>query len=305
MGSKLVIRDAVASDVASYIEWGLAEGWNMSQDAPTYFASYPKGWLIAQIGDVVVGKLYSTEYPSGIGHIGYVIVGKEWRGQGVGTALLRHTLDNHLAACGLGVALYSAVEEVPFYENLGFHVERKAFRMSRPTTLEDAKLSERKEFVNIAVKAMNPNTDLEKIAQFDATLSGSYRPGFWAQFSKGKTNHGVFLVVGEAGEMLGLGALRSMTFSTRVGPIYAKSAGIAEAILLKLLSQVEGGGPVTLDTFTDNAEAIETYGKHGLTRTTDTFLLRRPPVKETMVEHEHPSSRNLQKIFAITSLDFN
>ncbi|OXA37931.1 putative N-acetyltransferase YitH [Folsomia candida] len=270
MGSKLVIRDAVASDVASYIEWGLAEGWNI------------------------------TEYPSGIGHIGYVIVGKEWRGQGVGTALLRHTLDNHLAACGLGVALYSAVEEVPFYENLGFHVERKAFRMSRPTTLEDAKLSERK-----AVKAMNPNTDLEKIAQFDATLSGSYRPGFWAQFSKGKTNHGVFLVVGEAGEMLGLGALRSMTFSTRVGPIYAKSAGIAEAILLKLLSQVEGGGPVTLDTFTDNAEAIETYGKHGLTRTTDTFLLRRPPVKETMVEHEHPSSRNLQKIFAITSLDFN
>lgn len=49
MASRAVIRDAVSSDVESYVKWGLDEGWNMSQDVPTYFASYPKGWLIAQV----------------------------------------------------------------------------------------------------------------------------------------------------------------------------------------------------------------------------------------------------------------
>ncbi|OXA51402.1 uncharacterized protein LOC110852488 [Folsomia candida] len=303
MASRAVIRDAVSSDVESYVKWGLDEGWNMSQDVPTYFASYPKGWLIAQIGDVVVGKLYSTCYPSGMGHIGYVMVVKEWRGKGVGTALLRHVLDNHLATCSLGVGLYSALENLPFYQTLGFQVEQKAFRMSRPTALDDAKLSQRKECVDVAVQAMNPDTDLEKIAQFDAATSGAYRPGFWAQFNEGRTNYVAVLVVESGGEILGLGAHRSLTNSTRVGPIYAKSAAIAEAVLLKLLSQVDGGGVVTLDTFSNNTEAVQMYEKHGFTITPDTYLLRHPSGNQTM--QGHPSSLNSQTIFAITSLDFN
>lgn len=80
---------------------------------------------------------------------------------------------------------------------------------------------------------MNPDTDLEKIAQFDAATSGAYRPGFWAQFNEGRTNYVAVLVVESGGEILGLGAHRSLTNSTRVGPIYAKSAAIAEAVLLK------------------------------------------------------------------------
>jgi hypothetical protein len=46
----LVIRQALSSDVDSFIQWGFDEGWNMSMsDSPTYFQSYPEGWLIAQV----------------------------------------------------------------------------------------------------------------------------------------------------------------------------------------------------------------------------------------------------------------
>lgn len=66
---------------------------------------------------------------------------------------------------------------------------------------------------------------------------------------------------------------------------------------------MDGGGVVTLDTFSNNTEAVQMYEKHGFTITPDTYLLRHPSGNQTM--QGHPSSLNSQTIFAITSLDFN
>lgn len=177
---------------------------------------------------MVVGKLYSTRYPSGLGHIGYIIVGKEWRGRGVGTALLRHSLDNYLAGCGGGVGLYSSQDEIPFYNNQGFAVVSKAFRMSGNSALVPN--HETFEDQQILIRELNPNAaELEAVAQFDAKLSGAYRPGFWSHFPKSA----VILVLSPSGEILGVGAIRPLARSTRLGPIYATSTSIARAILTR------------------------------------------------------------------------
>lgn len=86
-----------------------------------------------------MGKLYSTKYPSGLGHIGYIIVDKTRRGKGVGTKLLQETLSNYLSDAK-AVSLYSSSEEIPFYEKMGFNVVEIVVRMTLtlPTTLTNA-----------------------------------------------------------------------------------------------------------------------------------------------------------------------
>ncbi len=74
---------------------------------------------------------------------------------------------------------------------------------------------------------MNPESDLEMVAHYDAILSGAYRPRFWAQLP---SSH-VVLVVNNSSVILGVGAVRPLKTSTRLGPIYAKSASIASAIV--------------------------------------------------------------------------
>lgn len=60
----LIIRQADSSEVQGFIQWGLDEGWNMPlKDPPTYFVTYPEGWLIAEVRISEIAYQAHKDYP--------------------------------------------------------------------------------------------------------------------------------------------------------------------------------------------------------------------------------------------------
>lgn len=61
------------------------------------------------------------------GHIGRVAVLREWRGHGVGSALMERLLEVAREAGLTGIPIHAQVSSIPFYERLGFVVHGDEF----------------------------------------------------------------------------------------------------------------------------------------------------------------------------------
>lgn len=181
-------------------------------------------YIIFQMNGIPVGRLYATHYPS-CGHIGFVIVAKDKRGGGIGRKLLDHAISVSLKGCPI-VALYSGQEEIPFYSSLGFSVREFVLRF---WLTKDKDTAITKGISNVKVDE-GPKDEL---ATYDAELSGSYRPGFWKLYGDGETfpTSNCVTVKDNTGKITGLGAIRQVTKTVRLGPLYAKDTYIGEEIL--------------------------------------------------------------------------
>jgi ElaA protein len=87
-----------------------------------------------------VGTARVVDKGHGVVKIGRVAVLREWRGRGVGAALMRYALNAVRAAGATTAVLDVQLPVIPFYEKLGFAVEGPVFddagiphrRMTRP-----------------------------------------------------------------------------------------------------------------------------------------------------------------------------
>jgi predicted GNAT family N-acyltransferase len=99
-------------------------------------------WFLARVGESIVGIVRLTPEAQ----VGRMAVLPEWRGRGIGTALLRAVLrcarDKGLAR----VRLHAQTQAEPFYARMGFRAEGPVFleagiphrRMTLELELEDA-----------------------------------------------------------------------------------------------------------------------------------------------------------------------
>lgn len=110
-------------------------GWNQTRaDWELFLSANPDGCFVAEVGDRVAGTVTTTIYEGCFAWIGMVLVDPEFRGRGIGRALLQQAIEfldgRGIAAIGLD----ATPQGRPIYEKLGFAVEfeLERWRLKRP-----------------------------------------------------------------------------------------------------------------------------------------------------------------------------
>lgn len=123
-----------AGDIEFAYESTRIERWNYAkEDVERMFSYNPSGCFIADCKGEKVGHVFSVNYGK-LGWIGLLTVRAEWRGEGIGTLLMRKVMD-HLLGCGVETI---KLEVVPtrldarhIYQKLGFVDEYDSLRFLR------------------------------------------------------------------------------------------------------------------------------------------------------------------------------
>src|SRR5262249_34729790 len=116
----LMIRLMTADDVAVGMRLKERAAWNQTEaDWRRILALEPAGCFVAELDGNAVGTTCTCVFGS-VAWIAMVLVDPVVRGQGIGTALMRHALA-HLDGCGVRTVRLDATPlGRPIYEKLGF-----------------------------------------------------------------------------------------------------------------------------------------------------------------------------------------
>jgi ribosomal protein S18 acetylase RimI-like enzyme len=117
----LRFRLMTVEDVPEAMRLKGAAGWNQTRaDWARFLSSTPEGCFVAEDRGRVVGTATSIVYEGRFAWIGMVTVDPQYRGQGIGTALLQSViryLDSRRVPC---MKLDATPQGKPVYEKLGF-----------------------------------------------------------------------------------------------------------------------------------------------------------------------------------------
>src|SRR5215469_12868113 len=122
----MLIRIMTEQDVPDGVRLNTLSGWNlMAADWNRFLGNSPRGCFVMEHDGKVVGTATTICYESRFAWIGMVLVDPEYRKQGIGTQLLRETIqyldESHIAtmkldATPLGKPLYAKLGFVEEYE---------------------------------------------------------------------------------------------------------------------------------------------------------------------------------------------
>src|SRR5262249_49287885 len=133
-------------EVAIAIGLAAVEGWNPgADDAESFYAADPDGFLIGEIDGEVVGCVSAVSYERRFGFLGLYIVRSQFRGQGFGIQLWRAAMER---LAGHNVGLDGVVAQQPNYVKSGFRLAWRNVRYqlgkqsagSRQQAVEEADL---------------------------------------------------------------------------------------------------------------------------------------------------------------------
>lgn len=118
------IRVMTPADVPAGMRLKYIAGWNQTSEDWARFLNFnPDGCFVAERDERVVGTVTTIVYEGRLAWIGMVLVDPGFRGQGIGTALLRQAiayLDSRRIPC---IKLDATPQGRPLYGRLGFKVE--------------------------------------------------------------------------------------------------------------------------------------------------------------------------------------
>jgi GNAT superfamily N-acetyltransferase len=219
--------------------------WNQTLgDWQRMLAQAPQGCFIAEWNGVPAGTATTICYGKELAWIGMLLVRPDYRGRGIGRALLDRCL-NYLRAVGIsGIKLDATPQGKLLYDRLGF---REEWPITRWETLRlDTPLAgARKEIRAFAAP------DFDVITQLDGAAFGAMRP----PVLKHLLDQGCQTWVHQAaGEIAGYGMIREGSRAKYLGPVAATSSGAGVALIGALLTAVVGE-PVYWDIPDPNVEA--------------------------------------------------
>jgi GNAT superfamily N-acetyltransferase len=140
-------------------------GWNQTPaDWERFLRASPEGCFFAEERGQVVGTATTIVYSGKVAWIGMVLVDPDYRGRGMGTALLEAAIE-HLDARGVPtVKLDATPQGKPIYEKLGFVPEYEIERWvlhREPTTVPSTEPA--------------PVPDIDRIVELDHEVFGADR----------------------------------------------------------------------------------------------------------------------------------
>jgi hypothetical protein len=268
-------------DLAVTLGWAAAEGWNPGlADAEAFWAADPGGFLGAICDDGTLGAAVSrVRYSDDFAFLGLYICRPDLWGTGLGfrlwTAAMAHAGSRTLGLDGV-------LAQQANYRKFGFIYAHRNVRYAGPAPA-----------VSVVPPEPVPITAamLDVLTSYDAPLFGAARPDFLRAWTA-IPSHRALAVVAADGSLKGYGVLRPCLSGFKVGPLFADSPAIAEALALALLAPI-AGQTVILDIPEPNLAAEALAKRLGLT-----------PVFETARMYAGPApALPLERIFGITTFE--
>ena len=247
-----MIRKAGVDDVRFCHELTAIEDWNYTaEEIRAMVTNEDTDFYIAEKKGEKRGMAAAFRYGDSA-WIGLVIVSREYRGQGVGTALVEEVLKKVKSQGVTTVRLESVPEAVSLYERLGFTPEFESLRLRGTCRGKNKKSSP-------LSKDM-----LKDICEFDQKYFGVRRDKFLEKFFALSPIRLVDADTRVKGYLLvrsGFG----FKAPCKIGPCVCEDVTSCELLLKKALSQLKG--PVSLGIPAPNTEGVDLLERYGFTIT--------------------------------------
>lgn len=242
MNQDFVISVMSASDVDMAVGWAAEEGWNPGlHDAACFHQAFPHDFFIGRLSHHPIAAASAVIYDSNFAFFGFYIVDKAYRGQGYGfkltEALMQHMGDRIIGLDGV-------VEMVDKYKRLGFIYAHANTRYC--LSKADIKAFDDSYIVSLAA------LPFKEVERFDNHHFKANRADF-LNIWLAQPNH-IALGYVHGNELLGYGVIRPCREGYKIGPLFANTPAIADALFQALCSHVAGKA-VYLDIPEPNEQA--------------------------------------------------
>ncbi len=276
----LEIKQMSRADLDVALGWARAEGWNPGlDDAAPFHAQDPSGFLVGWLGTLRIGCISVVKYGADFAFLGLYIVLPAFRGKGHGKAIWDAGM---ASAPGRTIGLDGVPAQQANYQKSGFARAHGSARWGGRLSGLVAKRS----YVRPVTQA-----DEATLLAFDRRHVAADRTAFlkaWLAPSASRQTEGFF----EGETLRGYGTIRRCVEGWKVGPLFAETPAIAEALLATLLTPA-GTDLVFIDIPEPNAAAVAMARRLGL-----------QPAFETARMYLGPAPvLPLEQIYGITTLE--
>lgn len=233
------------------IGWAVKEGWNPGlHDAGCYHTADPNGFLIGLLGDEPIATISVVKYDKSFGFLGFYIVKPRYRGKGYGIQIWNAGL-KYLE--GQNIGLDGVVEQQNNYEKSGFQL---AFRNIRYEGVGGGDPPENSDIVQL-------NTlPFEIIDLYDRSFFPANRSRFIKSWINQADSHSLGII--QNGTLAGYGVIRQCHSGYKIGPLFAESPDLAEALFLTMKATVKPSEPIYLDAPEVNQAAVALAERYGM-----------------------------------------
>lgn len=245
------IRRMKQAEVQIAVNWAQKEGWNPGlKDASCFYQADPQGFFIGFLDDEPIALGSAVVYSDNFAFCGLYIVKHEFRQQGYGLRLT----EKRLKYAGDRITgIDGVVDKVSKYERLGYVASHKQIRYEwtgRPSFSCSPYI--------VDLKAI-PFNQVEELDQnyFQAPRSDFLR--CWIHQANGYA-----LGYLDEHQLKGYGVIRKCFQGHKIGPLFAASPSIAQALFEALCAKISAG-PVYLDVPEPNKNARLLVKEYGMT----------------------------------------
>ncbi len=278
---KLDIRPMSRADLEAALGWAREEGWNPGlDDVGPFFAQDPSGFLMGWLGTVRVGCISVVKYGDDFAFLGLYIVHPAHRGKGYGKAIWDAGIQS---AAGRTIGLDGVPAQQDNYRKSGFAFAYQSACWGGTLRGLVAARS--------YVRPVTPD-DFPAVAAFDRLCTPAAREKFlaaWLAPSPTRQTEGYF---DDDGQLRGYGTVRRCVTGWKIGPLFAETPAIAEALLSTLVTPA-GTDPIFIDVPGPNVAAVEMVRRLGFT-----------PAFETARMYLGPAPvLPLSQVFGVTTLE--
>ena len=259
-------RTMTRDEVALAVDWAAQEGWNPGlHDAATFHAADAQGFFAGVQDGEPVASISVVKYGAGFAFLGLYIVRPGFRGRGLGWALWQHGM---ASAARRQVGLDGVVAQQDNYRKSGFALAWRNVRFEGSgggTVAPDPRL------VRLDTLAF------EMVRAYDQPFFPADRGAFLSAWIAQADATGIGWV--DHGALHGYGVIRPCRSGWKIGPLFADTEAIAQALFASLVSHASPHEAVYLDLPESNAAALALARRHGMRRVFETARMYtgRPP----------------------------
>ena len=245
------IAVASADDARHMAQWAGDEGWNPGNtDIHAFFAADPAGFLVGRLDGEPVTCISVVKYGQGFGFLGFYIARPAARGKGYGLKIW----DAGMARmAGRNVGLDGVPAQQANYRKSGFRLAWNNIRYEGPPPVGKPPAG-----VSLVDARSVP---FDRLAAFDRRFFSEARDSFLAAWIT--LPERAAMVALRDGKLAGLAVMRSCRTTSRVGPLFAESADIAEA-LVSALADRTGAKAVAIDVPDINKPCVALVERAGM-----------------------------------------
>lgn len=246
------------------VDWAAKEGWNPGLgDAGLFHAADPQGFLVGLQDGEPVACIAVVRYGHRYGFLGFYIAAPAWRGKGLGMAVWQAGLQ-HLGERTVG--LDGVLAQQDNYRKSGFTLAHRNIRYGGKPQLAKPGIA----FTDPA------ELPFDRLAAYDRRFFPAPRDVFLSGWLAAVGHRSLAVV--QDGALKGLGIIRPCREGHKIGPLYAETPVLAEALFNGL---AEGcAGPVFLDVPETNPVAVKLAESAGLTPAFETARMYKGPAPE-------------------------